>query len=178
MWPIPQKQPVFSYVPETLLSLWVNDNFLMTFFSIVKCVTSTDRWCVTYWKWVCWISCMVYLFSVPLLCSQMACVVNACQDIYAELSYSISIWKVHFIRDKNEGSICAVSQSLDRISGSKKEKDLYVVCLLRHLSGSAWHCLKILDYHKEKVLFKKKQNSQKFEHHCCFVCSPWHLLCV
>lgn len=63
--------------------------------------------------------------------------------------------KVHFIRDKNEGSICSVSQSLDRISGSKKEKDLYVVCLLRHLSGSAWHCLKILDYHKEKVILKK-----------------------
>lgn len=67
---------------------------------------------------------------------------------------------------------------VDRISHSKKEEDPYVVCLLGYLSGSAWHCLNILDYRKEKVILKKQNNNQKFELHCHFICSPWHLLCV
>lgn len=62
--------------------------------------------------------------------------------------------KAHFIRDIVPFLYLT---PVDRISPSKKERNPYVVvCLLRHLAGSEQHCLKILNYHMEKVKLKKK----------------------
>lgn len=86
----------------------------------------------------------------------MACIGSEDQIFTLSRILPFSYEKAHFIRDI---VLFLYLTPVARIYPSKKEKDPYIAWLFRHLAGSEQHCLKILNYHTEKVKFKKKKQT-------------------